>query len=79
VAEETDQTQDPRGTERSDQLPEDGPGGQTPDDARATGDEGHAREAGAGDAPDTTGEQSGEDDGQGGEGSQSTGNPDAAG
>ena len=79
MAEEPEHTEDPRGTERSDQMPEEGPGGQGGGDARATGDERPAREAGAGDAPDTTGDQSGDDEGQGGEGSQSTGNPDAAG
>jgi hypothetical protein len=75
---EADHDEDPRGTERSDQMPEEAPGG-SGESAHPAGDERHAEQAGAGDAPDTTGDQSGEDAGRGGEGSQSTGNPDAAG
>jgi hypothetical protein len=77
--EEADHTQDPRGADRSDQMPEDAPAGQTAGSEHPAGDERHAEAAGAGQAPDTTGDQSGENEGEGGEGSQSTGNPDAAG
>jgi hypothetical protein len=81
VAEEPpEHDEDPRGTERSDQMPEDAPGEQASGgSSHPAGDERHAQSAGAGDAPDTTGDQSGDDEGRGGEGSQSTGNPDAAG
>jgi hypothetical protein len=71
--------EDPRGTARSDQMPEDAPTGQAAGSEHPAGDERDAERAGAGDAPDTAGDESGEDAARGGEGSQSTGNPDAAG
>lgn len=77
--EEADHTADARQTERSDQMPEDAPAGQASGSEHPAGDEEHARRAGADEAPDTTGDEPGDDEGGGGEGSQSTGNPDAAG
>jgi hypothetical protein len=74
-----DHDEDPRGAERSDQMPEDAPSGQTGGSSHPAGDEQHAQRAGSDDAPDTTGDESGDDEGGGGEGTQSTGNPDAAG
>ena len=72
---EPDHTEDPRGSERSDQLPEEGPAGQVPDD----GGSAPVPSADAERAPDTS--RDGDDDpsGAAGEGEQSTGNPDAAG
>ncbi len=73
-----DHTQDPRQAERGDQLPEEGPESQVPDDEGGAADAGAAG-AGTQNAPDPAGDGGGGEDATGGEGSQSTGNPDAAG